>query len=62
SGSSEPRGGGDRPRCAAYVVIAVAALITGFILGRLSGQDPFGARAVSPSPDSELPHPRSLRY
>jgi|GEM_PF-1813652 len=57
-GPSRQRSDGDGPRCAAYVIIAVAALVTGFVLGMLSAQGPSGA---PPSPDALLPHPRSLQ-
>lgn len=55
---SRRRSEGDGPRCAAYAIIAVAALITGFVLGLLCAQGPQGGRQ---SPDAELPHPRSLQ-
>ncbi|MGA2015383.1 MAG: hypothetical protein ABSH26_00395 [Opitutaceae bacterium] len=45
-------------RCAAYVIVAVAALITGFVLGLLCAQ---GAQGGWHSPDADLPHPRSLQ-
>ena len=52
----------DRLRYVAYVVIAMAALIVGLILGRLSGPITLhDSRIAWPSPDSILPHPRSLQ-
>jgi hypothetical protein len=51
----------DRLRCSAYVVVAAAAFITGFVLGQLSGQAHLGSKTATPSPDSLLPHPRSLQ-
>ncbi len=56
--ASPKRTDAEGTRCAAYVIVAVAALITGFVLGLLCAQGPQGGRQ---SPGAELPHPRSLQ-
>ncbi len=45
----------DRRRVAAYVLVALAALFTGYILGLLGGQDSGAARGGGPTTN-----PRSL--
>jgi hypothetical protein len=42
----------------AYFLIAIAALLTGFLLGQLHGPAPDGSRIDWPKPNP--PHPRSL--
>lgn len=59
--SSSTRDQEDGLRHAAYVAIAVAAFVTGLLLGQLSDQAPGGSRIAWPSPTSLQPHPRSLQ-
>jgi len=49
-----------RLRRSAYVIVAVAGLVTGFLLGLAAAGDTFGPRAPA-SPDSLLPHPRAIQ-
>ena len=50
----------DRLRRAAYVAVAVAAFVTGLLMGLVCAGDPFGSRAPA-SPNSLLPHPRAIQ-
>lgn len=47
----------DRVRPLAYVLVALAALLTGYVLGLLGGQTSGGSRAGWPPPPQ---NPRSL--
>jgi hypothetical protein len=51
----------DPLRLGAYVVIAMLAFVTGFILGQLSAQAPLGSRIDWPPPPPAKPHPRALQ-
>jgi hypothetical protein len=59
---SGPRPAGDDPlRLAAYTIVAVAAFLTGLLLGSLSVTAPSGSRIEWPSSAPSKPHPRSLQ-
>jgi len=49
----------DRVRVWAYVLVALAALLTGYVLGLLGGQSAGGSRAGWPPPEV---NPRSLGH
>lgn len=48
------------PRLGVYLLIAIIALATGFIVGLSVGQARQGAPAEWPSPAPTKPHPRAL--
>jgi hypothetical protein len=51
---------GDPLRLGAYLVVAIVAFLTGFIVGLSSEQTRPGSRIEWQSPTPSLPHPRSL--
>ena len=55
--STSPGHDDDRVRVGAYVVVALVALLTGYVLGLLGGQSSGGSRVGSPPPPT---NPRSL--
>jgi hypothetical protein len=54
--SNSPRDD-DRWRCFAYVIVALVALFTGYVLGLLGGQPSGGSRVGWPPPPT---NPRAL--
>ena len=55
--STSPGHDDDRVRAVAYVVVALVALLTGYVLGLLGGQSSGGSRGGRPPPPT---NPRSL--
>jgi hypothetical protein len=55
--STSPGHDDDRVRAGAYVVVALVALLTGYVLGLLGGQSSGGSRVGRPPPPT---NPRSL--
>jgi hypothetical protein len=55
--STSPSHDNDRLRVWAYVLVALAALLTGYVLGLVGGQPSSGSRAGWPPPPT---NPRSL--
>ena len=49
----------ERHTLSLYVIVALAALATGLLLGRAS-QSPYASRILWPTTVSSVPHPRSL--
>jgi hypothetical protein len=54
--SNSPRDD-DRTRCSVYLLVALVALFTGYVLGLLGGQPSSGSRVGWPPPPT---NPRSL--
>jgi hypothetical protein len=55
--STSPSHDNDRLRVWAYVLVALVALLTGYVLGLVGGQPSSGSRASGPPPPT---NPRSL--
>lgn len=55
--STTPDHDNDRLRVWAYVLVALVALLTGYVLGLVGGQPSSGSRAGGPPPPT---NPRSL--
>jgi len=55
--STSPEHNDDRSRLSAYVLVALIALFTGYLLGLLGEQSPGGSRVGWPPPPA---NPRSL--
>jgi hypothetical protein len=55
--STSPENNDDRWRCTVYVLVALVALFTGYVLGLLGGQPTGGSRVGWPPPTT---NPRSL--